>query len=162
MSDGNGSYYEREYQTLLDGTKCFENVSDRDAEQQARLMIEPTWRCRLHHLPKFGPIDWYASRDNALVAHLEIKGRNHDSKRFETVFFNLRKWLPLTLARFHLNVPSLFVVKFTDRLLYIDVGLIDTRPIVMGGTKRIVKSGTDIEPVILVPIASMKDVAPER
>lgn len=159
MSD---SYYEREYQTLPDGSKCFENVSDRDKEQQARLFIEPTWNCRLHHLPKFNAIDWYASRGNALVAHLEIKGRDHASDRFETVFFNLRKWLPLTMARLHLNVPSLFVVQFTDKLLYIDVGLIDTRQIVMGGTKRIVKSGTDIEPVILVPVASMKPVVSER
>jgi hypothetical protein len=50
-------------------------------------------------------------------------------------------------------------VQFTDTIRYIDVAAVDARAIMIGGTNRIVKAKSDIEPVILVPIADMKEVS---
>jgi hypothetical protein len=53
-----------------------------------------------------------------------------------------------------LGCPALFVVKFIDRIGYVRAGQIDVKNISLGGCSKVVKSFSDIEPVINVPIAN--------
>ena len=158
MNVAQGSYYDREFRTLPDGTRTFKTEADDANEQQAKAIIEKAWKCKLHAYPRFHPIDWYAERHHKLVAHVELKTRSHSSDKYDSVFLNFRKWLALTLASTGAGVPSLFVVQFTDKILYIDVSTVDARRIDVRGTSRIVKAESDIEPVVLVPISEMKEV----
>ena len=95
-----------------------------------------------------------------LVGVLELKSRSHASTTYSTVFLNVRKWGSLMLYHLGLGCPALFVVRFTDEYRWINVLEIDASHMKMGGTKHLVKSHTDIEPVILVPVSLMQVIAP--
>ena len=57
-----------------------------------------------------------------------------------------------------MGVPALYVVGFTDSLLYIAWSDIDGNAMSIAGCAGVVKSQSDVEPVIEVPIASMRPV----
>lgn len=152
------SYYDRSTTLNLDGTPIFKTPEDEEHESAVAAKVETAWSCRLHSFGKLCPIDWWAERDGRMVGLLELKSRTHSSDTYPTVFLNVRKWLALTLAEVGLGVPAIFAVEFTDRLCYIPLSEVDGTQIAIGGTKHLVKSRSDIEPVVLVPIASMRDV----
>lgn len=133
-------------------------VTDEDEanEERVRLVIEAAWNCELKKFGKLCAIDFYALREGRMKALIETKFRDHESGRFETVFLNVRKWGNLREWARAMGVPAFFVVGFTDVTLYIDIDAVDARQFRMGGTAKIVKSHTDIEPVILVPISDMR------
>jgi hypothetical protein len=150
------SYYDRQYRTDDAGLAVFTTPEDHASEDLAARVIEAAWKCKLHRFPHYHGVDWYAERAGSMVAVLELKTRSHSSTKHETVWLNVRKWLALGMARIGLGVPSLFVVQFTDELRYVDLVDVDGHQHRIAGCKRIVKSPLDIEPVIDVPVSSMK------
>lgn len=118
-------------------------------------MVAAAFACDIRHFGDLSPIDWYAVRSGRIVGVLELKSRAHEERKYPTVFLNVRKWLALSLASVGLNVPAIFVAKFVDGVRWIKVQDVDASRIKIGGTKHIVKSSSDIEPLIEVPIASM-------
>lgn len=165
MSDGGvngGTYYDRTAtRVYLDGTTMFQTEADRAAEKEVAAEIERRWNCKLHHFGAFAPIDWYATRFSRLVGLLELKNRSHASNTHATVWLNLRKWLALQLGTVGTGVPSLFVVKFMDGVRWIPIRKVDAGIIRIAGCKRIVKADNDIEPVIDVPVDSMRELGGE-
>ena len=150
------SYYDRKYRTDDAGLRVFTTPDDHAAEDRAARVIESAWRCKLHRFPHYNGVDWYAERAGMMVAVLELKTRSHDSTKHDTVWLNIRKWLALGMARIGLGVPALFVVQFTDQLRYVDLGRIEADKHRIAGCRKVVKSYTDVEPVIEVEVASMK------
>jgi hypothetical protein len=57
-----------------------------------------------------------------------------------------------------LGCPAIYVVKFTDGIFYIRIPDIPTSDIVIGGTRQVVKSHTDIEPLIRVPVSLFRKI----
>lgn len=156
MSD----YYARKATANADGTPLFATASDVACQQAVAEMIEQAFGPGLV-LKKFGhlcPIDFYAERDGRMAAVLELKSRSHESATYPTVFLNVRKWLALSMAAIGFGVPAFFVVRFTDRVLYVDLRDVDARTHRIGGTRKIVKSRSDREPVVEVPVETMKEV----
>jgi hypothetical protein len=152
------SYYERDQVTHLDGTKVFQNSDDRRNEIDVASILSKKWECRLARFGDLSPIDWYAERHGRVVGVLELKSRTHPSNKFDTVFLNVRKWLSLNLASIGLGCPALFVVKFTNDLRWIKVSDIDASRQRIAGCSRLVKSASDIEPVIEVEISKMLEL----
>jgi hypothetical protein len=150
------SYYKRTEAAHVDGTPVFQTEADRAAERIVADSIEAAWRCRLSWFGCLAAIDWYAERDGRVVGVLELKSRSHESSQFPTVFLNVRKWLSLQLAAIGLCCPAIFVVKFTDGIRWIPVRDIEAGQARVMGCVRMVKSASDHEPVIDVPIAAMK------
>ena len=155
----NSSYYTRENVVHLDGTNVFQTGEDRDNERAVADIIEKAWSCELRPFGALSPIDWFAVRYGRLVGLVELKSRPHEANRYPTVFLNVRKWLALQLAEAGLGVPSLFVVKFTDATMWIPLRDIDASQLTIGGCARKVKSNSDVEPVIEVPISRMRPFA---
>lgn len=149
------SYYDREPITHLDGTPIFKTAEDQEAEDLTAAVLEKHFDCELRCFGKLAPIDWYALRKGRLVGVLELKARQHEAATYATVFLNVRKWLALNLAAVGLGVPGLFVVRFTDQVRWICVNKVDAEKHKMGGTTHMVKSRSDQEPVIEVPVAEM-------
>ena len=150
-------YYDRKSTTNSDGTPLFATDRDKSSETATVLLLREKLECDIYAFGPLCPVDFYAIADGRLVGVLELKSRSHSSKQFPTVFLNVRKWLALKMAMVGLGCSGLFVVRFTDGVYYIKVDDIPTKGNVrMGGTKRIVKSQTDIEPVIHVPVKMMK------
>lgn len=150
------TYYDRTVTTHLDGTPIFKTEEDSRNENQVARQLEEAWRCTLHPFGKLAPVDWFAQRDGRIVGLVELKSRSHPSSRFDSVFLNVRKWFALQLGALGLGTPAIFVVQFTDGLRWVPVGEIDATKQRIGGTTRIVKAVSDIEPVIDVPIALMR------
>lgn len=148
-------YYARHERANGDGSPLFANDYDQASEGVIRDRLAAIWRCSVHPFGRLCPVDFYAIRDGRLVGVLELKTRTHDAGRYPTVFLNVRKWLALTMAANGLGCPAVFVVRFTDSLRHIPVAEVDAGQVRIGGTNRIVKSHTDIEPVIEVPIEAM-------
>jgi hypothetical protein len=149
------SYYERTSTEHVDGTPLFATRSDQTHERRVAHAIERAWKCVLHDFGALCPLDWYATRAERLVGVLELKSRTHATDRYPTVFLNVRKWLALLLANTGLGVPAIFVVRFTDEIRWVNVSL--TMGVTdIAGCRTVVKSHTDIEPVIGVPVAAMR------
>lgn len=139
-----------------DGSPLFAMGLDRANEEATAALVASRWNCEIHPFGRLSPVDFYALRDGRLVGVLELKSRTHDSGKFATVFLNVRKWLALVLAENGLGCPAIFVVKFTDTVKFIPVNEVDASRVRIGGTAQIVKSESDIEPVIEVEIGRMQ------
>ena len=149
-------YYDRENVVHLDGTRIFQTAEDRDAETQVAAEIEKKWACQLMRFGALSPIDWYGKRLDRVVGLLELKARTHASDTHPTVFLNVRKWLALTLASVGMGIPAIFVVKFTDLILWIPVNDVNAGAVRVAGCARMVKAENDIEPIIEVEIQKMR------
>ncbi len=150
------NYYEREGAKHLDGSGIFQTTEDRQAESAVATEIEKKWGCQLKRFGALAPIDWYGMRLDRVVGVLELKSRSHESMKYPTVFLNVRKWLALTLASIGLGVPAIFVVKFTDCVLWVPIREVNASAVKVAGCTRRVKADNDIEPLIEVSIASMR------
>ena len=64
----------------------------------------------------------------------------------------------MKLAEFGMDLPALFVVRFTDSVKYIKISDVNCKNISISGTRKIVKSTSDREIVIHVPVADMKNL----
>ena len=149
------SYYDRTTTTHLDGSPIFKTDEDEQNEATIASTIEESWGCKLHSFGRLSPIDWWAERDGRVVGVAELKSRSHSVGKYPTVFLNVRKWLALILAGNGMGVPALFIVKWPDDARWIHVGTIDASMLRVGGCARTVKSRSDVEPVIDVPIDAM-------
>lgn len=114
------------------------------------------WSCEFHPFGALAAIDWWMSRHGRIVGVGEIKTRSHAVEQYPTVFLNVRKWLALMLASNGLNVTALFIVRFSDGLRYLPVAEVDASALRVGGCKQRVKSVSDVEPVIEIPVAGMR------
>lgn len=150
------SYYARKNVVHLDGTNVFQTHEDQENERLVATIIEGAWACELRSFGALSPIDWFAVRDGRVVGVLELKSRQHTSDKFATVFLNVRKWLALMLAEAGIGVPSIFAVKFTDKIMWVPVHDIEASRLRIGGCTRKVKSNSDVEPVIEVPVSIMR------
>lgn len=150
------NYYTRTSAPNTDQTPTFATDKDRQNEAQVIAAIESKWRCKVHPFGKLCQVDFYALRDNRIVSVLELKSRTHERARYPDVFLNVRKWLALTLASMGMGCPAIFVVKFTDGIWFVPVNEIPAGTVEMGGTARIVKSRSDIEPVFRVDVGLLK------
>jgi hypothetical protein len=153
---GKATYYDRQADPLPDGTFGFTSAMDRQHEREVSELISRVWKCELRPFGPLCAVDWYAIRDGRLAAILELKSRSHDSGKYPTVFLNVRKWFALYMGSIGLNVPAFFVVRFQDGVRWISLAEIDARQHQMGGCRKIVKSHTDIEPIIHIPVEMMK------
>jgi hypothetical protein len=151
------SYYDRDQNVIhIDGTRIFQTKEDRAAEAEVATILGKRWNCELHPFGALSPIDWYAARNGRLSALVELKRRSHPSTQFPTVFLNVRKWLALQLGSIGIGVPPIFVVQFQDGIFWISVHNVDASNQRIGGCSRRVKAASDIEPVIEIPIASLR------
>jgi hypothetical protein len=156
------SYYDRETARHLDGTPIFVTSADEQSQEEVAGVLAAAWRCEIRSFGRLAPVDWFAVRDGRLIGLLELKTRTHAIATYPTVFLNLRKYLALVLGATGIGVPAIFVVRFTDGVLWQAVHAIDARQTRLGGCLRVVKSRNDIEPVIEVPVASMRRVAADE
>lgn len=153
------TYYDREVTAHIDGTPIFKTDDDERNESDVAAVLSEAWGCAIRSFGRLAPVDWYAERDGRVVGLLELKSRTHLSTQYATVFLNVRKWLALMLAACGMGVPSIFVVRFVDGVWWVPVAEIDARGVAVGGCVRVVKSRSDVEPVIEVPVETLRLVA---
>jgi hypothetical protein len=127
---------------------------------QLQADIEQAWKCKLHHLPHLFSVDFYAERDDNLVAWLEVKQRSCSSTKYATVFMNIgRKFRHLEALS--LTAPAMFVVRWSDGVTkYINVKDVAPDWQSIGGENNRWGAGQhDYEPVYEIPISVMKPLS---
>lgn len=155
-------YRDRTGSTHLDGTPIFATVGDTRNEDEVASILSAEWKCEVNRFGMLAPVDWYSTRHGRLVGILELKSRAHDYGKFPTVFLNVRKWLALVLASQGLGVPAIFVVRFTDTLCWCPVQEINPGINKIGGCGARMKSSSDVEPVIEVPVGLLRPVGARK
>ncbi|MCK9604749.1 MAG: hypothetical protein M0R66_10370 [Candidatus Omnitrophica bacterium] len=134
----------------------FISEADKKNEGEVIATLSANWGCEFYSFGLLFPVDYYAIRGGNLVGVIEIKVRSHPSAEFPTVFLSLRKWISLGLVQTGLGVPAVFVVRFTDRLMFAPFNRIDASKWKMGGrTDRNGGGGNDYEPMVLVDVGRM-------
>lgn len=138
-----------------DGTPMMSSAADEAAEREVAALLARTWRCEIHKFGPLTPIDFYALRDGRLVAMIELRCRTTATTDFEHVPLNVRKWLSLMLAHTGLGVEALWVVRFADGVRWVHIQDVDARDVRMF-RKGVQRVGSDAEPAVYVPVASMR------
>lgn len=156
------SYYNRQTRINSDQSPLFSCDADVESESEVIAMLSAAWKCEIRPFGMLCPVDFYALRDNRVVGVLELKTRAHERTMYPTVFLNVRKWLALKLASYGMGCTAIFVVRFTDGLFFIPVDKVPVGRVSIGGTKELVKSHTDIEPVFEIPIELLKELEVAR
>ena len=152
-------YYHRQAFVNTDGSPLFCQDYDKENEQEVVAELSRGWKCEIKPFGRLCPIDYFAIKDGRMAGLVEIKSRTHPSTKYDDVFLNLRKWSALAQAQAAFGCPAVFVVKFTDKIMFIRLFDIDTRgAIEIRGCREIVKSHSDREPVILVKIENMSEL----
>lgn len=108
----------------------------------------------------FTPIDFWIEKDRRVVAVAELKTREVTTAAYDTIWLSVAKWLALSLATTALQVKGLFVVKFIDDTRYVPIEEIDTTRVGIG--RNSVRGKETEEPVILVPVKSMRKLNEQR
>lgn len=156
------TYYDRQQATHIDGSPIFATEQDKSAEDAVAVQVEREWGCEIRRFGALSPVDWFATRSGRVIGVLEVKSRSHPSTKYATVYLNVRKWLALTLASVGMGVPALYLVQFSDGVRWCRVADVDASRIKVGGCAEIVKSRSDIEPVIEVPVGLMRPLRADR
>jgi len=145
----------------IDGMPLFDSSEDRATEQEVALLLEAAWDCKLHSFGLLAPIDFFATRNGRLVALIEVKARTHASDRFTTTWLNVPKWQKMLNYSNGMDLPAIFVVKFTDGVFRVTLDEIDARRHAVRECKRINQDGPPskyFEPVIEIPIAKLRRI----
>jgi hypothetical protein len=157
-----GSYYDRESAQHIDGSLIFKTREDRESEAFVAREISEAWKCELLSFGDLCPIDWYAVRDGRFVGVIELKTRSHARNRYPTTFLNMRKWLALTMAEQWTGAPAILAVRFTDGVYWAPISRLKAPLTVrVGGCTHIVKSRSDVEPQVEVPIEALRPLRKE-
>ena len=158
-------FYDRAPLVHLDGSEIFQNAGDLAIEDEVAAIVAKEWskkhgeagKLSVVHFAPLSPIDWYAVRYDRMVGLLELKSPREEMGAHKNVLLNLRKWLALSLGSVGFGVPAIFVVRWNDgNVRWLPLRRIDASRHRIGGCKRIVHSPHNIEPVIEVPVDSMR------
>jgi hypothetical protein len=156
------SYYARTAGVNTDGTPTFATAQDKASEAEVAELITQRLGGYVITMPHLCPVDWLVVQHGRIRAVADLKTR---SRRYPTVWLNLRKYAALMLTARGLEstsahpVAPLFLVRYPDALLVADLRAFPGLKPVMGGTVGWVKSSTDVEPVLELPVAQMTEMA---
>ena len=131
--------------------------ADLDNERTIQKLLEDKWACTLHPLPHLYHVDFYAERDNNLVAWIEVKQRNIDSTKYPTVFLNREKKF-LHLKKLSFAQPAFFVVRWADQVTrFIEINKVREEWLSYGGENDRWGAGrNDYEYLYEIPINEME------
>jgi hypothetical protein len=152
-----GNVIDRKFTLNDDGVMGLANDGDKANEREVAALMARAWKWKIHYFGSMDRVDFWAEKDGKMRAVIELKSRTNPSTKFETVFLSSRKWYDLTRWGEAHDCEAIFVVKFTDVVMYIPLSKVDPRVNTAGG--RAAGYGyNDHEPLILVPVADMLEL----
>lgn len=132
----------------------FNRGLDRENERVVAAQMEAAFKCTVHDFGSLNDVDFWLEKDGALAAYVEMKTRTQSSTKFPTVYLSIRKWLAMNLLSVGVEVPCLFVVKFSDEVRWINLKDVDARSTHIC-ERSDHRAANDREPVVLVPVSDM-------
>lgn len=129
----------------------------RPLEDQAAARLGVAWSCDVFRFAEFSPLDWYCSRGPQFIGVAEIKCRKVRLGAYPTIWLAVRKYHWLTLAAERHKCGAVFVVGYTDALMWINASDIDARAENIRANAGRIDRGlaNDVEPMIEIPVSSL-------
>lgn len=132
--------------------------ADTERENQVAETVARQYGWDFQRTGYYDNYDLMFMREGRLVGIGEIKNRNHEHNRYDSVFLSAHKWLTLVTASQGLGVPGLFIVSFTDQIRTKYVSDIDASAHQIAGRSDRPDAPNDQELIIHVPVGSMEYV----
>lgn len=138
----------------------YEDDGDRRNELSAKDRLEVAWKVTLRKLPKTHPIDFIAIRDGRIVAWVEYKKRSFAWGDYPTVIISVRKVSSLRKFSEVAGHPYFVVEDKHGEMRVARLTMLERfdRHTQLGGQTVTTRDPTDIEPVVMLPIARFKKV----
>jgi hypothetical protein len=102
-------------------TKIFETEEDLANEQEVAAELGALWDCEFKKLDRRYQADFMICQDSMAKAWAELKCRSHSSNDWSTVILELDKCMRLSQLNLDTGLPSLFIVRWTDRIGWIEM-----------------------------------------
>lgn len=132
----------------------YETKEDLEKEASLGSIISRRWKCRMQKLQPRDPFDYAAVRDGKISAFIEIKNRTNRMLQYPTYMISMTKVVNATMTTISTGLPCFLVVRWIDKIGYINIGNVETF-VTMGG--RIDRSDPqDVEPVCHIDIRTFK------
>ena len=134
-----------------------EEVIDLDTEALIAQMAHDKWNCELVKQQPLDPCDYFAVRGNSTIAWVEVRRRNVVSTKYKEIFMGYEKFTKLRTAAIALWLPMIFVVRFNDKMLWIDLTKLLRPKTTYASRGKMARSrATDNEKAILIPVSQMR------
>lgn len=129
----------------------------RPLEDQAAARLGVAWSCDVFRFADYSPLDWYCSRGTHFIGVAEIKCRKVRLDEYPTIWLAVRKYQWLAVAAERHKCGAVFVVGYTDALMWIDLPRIDARADKIKADAGRIDHGlrNDVEPMIEIPVSSL-------
>lgn len=99
----------------------YEQPIDRDRARRIAAAAAQVWNCQMVEAKEMTPHDFYATRDRVITAVVEVKWKHKKRRDYPCVYIDVAKVRKLLdKAREH-GVKALFVARFTDDAVWVDV-----------------------------------------
>ena len=134
----------------------WETQTDRDNEEAVARRYATIMNCQYRKLHKGLKADYAFLRDDKVVALVEVKCRKVASLQYPTIMLSVHKWIDMLNMAERMNVPAMFVVRFTDTILALNLS---TAPecIEVGG-RGAIRDERDHDLVAFFDIAKMRPI----
>ena len=139
-------------------SRILHTMKDILAEEKVAEQVSKRWRCEFHRFPQLARVDWYVYRGDTLNAMAELKRRYHNHDKYPTVYLSFAKWASVMELSRAAGVDGYILYGFDDGIWFAEVTDIDPRcSKILGRTDR-EGVGTDLEPMIEVPINVLREI----
>lgn len=129
--------------------KIFETEADLDNEQAVAAVLEKAWNAEFKKLDRRYHVDFMICREGNGVAWAEVKCRTHASTDWPTIILELDKCMKLSQLAHETGLPSILIVKWTDRIGWINMH----RPFPVRYTGKNDRYGMDGSPCTILAIS---------
>lgn len=121
-------------------------------------MMQSKWDCEVHRTGYLDAWDFVGIKEGRTVFIAELKTRDITTTTYDTVFLSAHKWLSLSYAAAAMEITALFVVRFKDKTMYMNMKHIDATGPRMAGRDDRTGAPNDKELIIDVPVYEMKEL----
>lgn len=135
----------------------YETDADRANERAVAADLEAAWSCRLVPLPPLCPVDYFAERDRALLALVEVKCRARPWADYPVVWLDFYKWALMRAEAHRLHTRPLLVVRCHDVTEWVDLDTVDdVTTTIDGRTDR--GDPNDLDLIVCLPKRHFREV----
>jgi hypothetical protein len=135
----------------------WETQADLDRETAVARLYAELRNCEHEKLPVQYKADYAFLRDGELKALVEIRCRNVRHDTYDTIMLSLLKWHDVNAMAKAIDVPAMFVVRYTDGIYTIP--LRETPDEITMGGRALMRDARDREPVVHYRVDRMRRVA---
>ena len=125
----------------------YETDSDLEKELELISLVSEKWQCSYFKLPISYRLDFALTRNDRIVSFVEVRCRNNSIDKYSTIVCAVNKRVKALELSAATDVKSIFLVKYTDKIAYIDFAVKPDSISIGGRTGKNRRDYEDVEPI---------------